>query len=195
MFKIHANPTTRTIIMTPNFTNSFQPRYDEYWNNVVVPSFKALKKALEISVAPENVYPLIQKYCNSVSTVVNNLARQKEMLEDKKEIASYLKITKEEAREDLETFLKEVMDNPLFVKLINNTLSEIKLAGSVQRTFADAPIMIAAPALKLPAPVELNRDLCKWDGFLQFMASGVQRQPTFEILNDEDFEAEIQRFS
>lgn|GEM_PF-4606035 len=181
--------------MTPNFTNSFQPRYDEYWNNVVVPSFKALKKALEISVAPENVYPLIQKYCNSVSTVVNNLARQKEMLEDKKEIASYLKITKEEAREDLETFLKEVMDNPLFVKLINNTLSEIKLAGSVQRTFADAPIMIAAPALKLPAPVELNRDLCKWDGFLQFMASGVQRQPTFEILNDEDFEAEIQRFS
>ncbi|CEG56093.1 hypothetical protein [Legionella fallonii] len=123
--------------------STLEERYNTFWNDEVVSSYKLLVNGEQLerdrffSTHYSSTHSLIEKYCNGVMTIASNCVRQAAGYEDQAYIANYLASTKESAITDLNEFLEELKraskTSPLTVELINNTkvsLASLKLESS-----------------------------------------------------------------
>lgn len=119
---------------------SMEDRYNDFWNSEVVSSYKLLKIHAQtqinsfFSINNSSVDRLVKKYCDGVTTIVNNLTRQMDLFEDQEYVKIYLASTKQEAITDLQELMSTCILSKENMNYINNTfvLLEGKKAESTQ---------------------------------------------------------------
>ncbi|MDI9818104.1 MULTISPECIES: hypothetical protein [unclassified Legionella] len=93
----------------------FEDRYNEFWNDQVVPAYKGIKahlnhkNHLRFHVPDQGVLrKLIDKYYNGVISIISNISRQMDNYYDQEEARCYLKKTREAVFLDLDEFIPKL---------------------------------------------------------------------------------------
>lgn len=115
----------------------FESRYNELWNTQVVAADNEIKEHLIgyfSLVAKQDLTSAINKYCQNVLNILNNISRQltNSMFEDPEEVEAYIEQTKEAALDDLATYRSKVVTrygaDSSYVELIDDFTGKIETA-------------------------------------------------------------------
>ncbi|KTD08720.1 hypothetical protein [Legionella jamestowniensis] len=109
------------------FKGQFENRYNEFWNNQIVLSYKQIKNSykqpgfftIDNTIDQANA---VHHYCDGVVSILRNLSRQFPFFTDKERVGSYFNQTKEVVISDLNKF-KTHIKNPMVLSEIEYTLA------------------------------------------------------------------------
>ena len=191
-------------------SSKFEVRYNSFWNDEVVSSYKLLinhpefKGKLFFSENYPSIDSLLKKYCNGVINIVNNIQRQMDDFDDNRNTARYLVDVKLQAIDDLNEFkaniesrFKESSHLFLISKVIDKlesgdsylSLTEI-IKETHHKAIDDSKINSDSDVSTCEVPINLGFDELNQSYFLPHQAATMNSADNMDIDNLEELDLE-----